>query len=293
MSTLPIQLRQVSFHYPGAGEPLLREIELDVRAGEFLGIVGPTGSGKTTLLHILCGVIPHYVRGDLTGEVLFYGKSTRTLTLAGITRDIGLVLQDPEAQLFNLLVRDEVIWGLENRGVAREEMKKRLDETLAFFHIEHLRDRVAYDLSGGEKQKVAMAAVCAIRPKVIVFDHPTSQVDPLGAELIIDAINELARSGDHTIIMVEDKVDELANNADRLVLLHEGRLSPAVTPQDFCSNRAALAAAGIQPPQVAELAHQIRAAGVPLSRIPVNLEEAVPLYRDLLLQRKGGERNVG
>lgn len=287
MPDQPITLRGVSFTYPSAQAPTIKGIDLQIRAGEFVGIVGPTGSGKTTLLQVLTGVIPHYTQGHLEGEVRFYGQPTQELNLARITKDIGLVMQDPDAQLFNLLVRDELVWGLENRGMPREQQAQRLDETLDFFGIRKLRDRIAYDLSGGEKQRVAMAAVCAIRPRVIVLDNPTSQLDPLGAQIVIEAIRSLARTGDHTIIMVEDKVDELVEFADRIVLIHQGELIAEGTPRAFCSNQEALSRAGIKPPQVAELGHLLTQAGVSLDGIPITLDEAIPAYSRALEQRKG------
>ena len=133
-------------------EPRLKNINLKVEEGEFLGIIGPTACGKTTLLLLMSGAIPHYIPGDIQGEVLIYGKRTQELTLAQITERIGLVMQDPEAQLFKLLVRDEIVWGMENRGASREVMAQRLEEALNFFNIQPLRDRITYDLSGGRNK---------------------------------------------------------------------------------------------------------------------------------------------
>ncbi len=280
-----IQLHDVSFRHLGSERPAVEHVSLQVRAGEFLGIIGPTGSGKTTLLYLMSGVIPHYVRGELSGEILVHGQPTRASSLAELAARLGVVLQDPEAQLFNLLVRDELTWGLENRGVPRHEIARRLEDTLAFFGIESLRDRITYDLSGGQKQRVALAAVHAITPEVLLFDNPTSQLDPIGAASVIQAVRQLVDEGKHTIVMVEDKIDELVEHAHRLVLLDRGRVALDAAPRDFCLQRDTLAAAGVRPPQIAELSHVLLQHGVAMPSPPILLDEAIPLYRQLLAAR--------
>ena len=284
-----IALQQVTLRYPTAPGPTLHDVSLRVEPGEFVGIVGSTGSGKSTLLYLMAGVIPHYVRADIEGEVLLYGRPTRELSLARVTEKVGLVLQDPEAQLFNLFVRDELAWGLENRGLPREEIAARIAATLAFFGIEKLEERITYDLSGGEKQRVALAAVRATAPDVYLFDQPTSQLDPIGAAQVIAAIRRLAERHRNTIVMVEDKVDELVEHADRLVLLDRGRIVLDATPRDFCLRADLLAAAGVRPTQMAELSHDLIAAGVALGGPPITLDEMVAALRKGLSVPGGDE----
>jgi energy-coupling factor transport system ATP-binding protein len=274
-----VALERVTLRYPTAPGPTLRDISFRVEPGEFVGIVGSTGSGKTTLLYLLAGVIPHYLAAELSGDVLIHGRRTQELSLARISERVGLVLQDPEAQLFNLLVRDELAWGLENRGLARAEIASRLTSTLAFFRIELLQDRITYDLSGGEKQRVALAAVHAIAPEVYLFDHPTSQLDPIGAADVIAAIRRLAERHQLAIIMVEDKVDELVEHADRLVLLDGGRIVIDAGPREFCLRKDLLDAAGVRPTQMAELSACLIEAGVKLEVPPITLEEMTVALR--------------
>src|SRR6266480_3394844 len=181
-----IALERVTVRYPTAPNPTLRDISFRVEPGEFVGIVGSTGSGKSTLLYLLAGVIPHYLGAEISGDVLIYGRRTQELSLARISERVGLVLQDPESQLFNLLVRDELVWGLENRGVERERQTELLRDVLKFFRIEKLEERITYDLSGGEKQRVAIAAAYISRPEILLLDNPTSQLDPRGAALAIE-----------------------------------------------------------------------------------------------------------
>src|SRR5213596_2281447 len=240
-----IALERVTLRYPTAPSATLRDISFRVEPGEFVGIVGSTGSGKSTLLYLLAGVIPHYLGAEIGGDVRIYGRRTQELSLARISERVGLVLQDPEAQLFNLLVRDELAWGLENRGLPRAEIASRLASTLGFFRIEKLQDRITYDLSGGEKQRVALAAV-------------------------------------HAIIMVEDKVDELVEHADRLILLNEGRIVLDAGPREFCLRKDLLDAAGVRPTQMAELSSRLVEAGVKLDVPPITLEEMTVALRALL-----------
>jgi energy-coupling factor transporter ATP-binding protein EcfA2 len=277
-TTVPLQLRDVTFQYPGLDEPVLRNINLTIQPGEFIGIVAPTGSGKTTLLGLLGGVIPHYVRGELSGEVLLDGVDTRELSLPKFATRVGMVLQDPDSQLFNLLVRDEIVWGLENRGIPRDQMSQRLSEILRFFSIEKLRDRITYDLSGGEKQRVVMAAVAVSQPDILLFDNPTSQLDPLGAELVIESIKRVL-AAHRTVIMVEDKLDELLEHADRLVLLHRGEILLDSPPAEFVRHHDELERAGIVPSQVAQLSLRLAREGLLGDELPLTLNDAIPIYR--------------
>lgn len=276
----PIELRNVSFAYRRSETPVLKGVNLRVGQGEFVGVIAPVGSGKTTLLYLMAGVIPHYINGQLDGEVLIYGKETRELSLPQVAAHVGLVIQDPESQLFNLFVRDEIVWGLENRGTSRSEMKRLLEETLSFFRIESLRDRITYDLSGGEKQRVGLAAVYITRPDVLLLDHPTSQLDPIGAAAVIENIRQLI-DRHVTVVMVEDKVDELLESANRLVLLKDGEVILDTPPREFCAQREILMDAGISPPQVTQLAWQLIDRGVDLPFLPVTLAEAETMFREL------------
>jgi energy-coupling factor transport system ATP-binding protein len=277
-TTAPLELRDVTFTYLSMDEPVLRNINLAINPGEFVGIIAPTGSGKSTLLGLLGGVIPHYVRGELSGQVLLDGVDTRELSLRKFATRVGMVLQDPDSQLFNLLVRDEIVWGLENRGVARDQMHQRLTEILRFFKIEKLRDRITYDLSGGEKQRVVMAAVAVSQPDILLFDNPTSQLDPLGAELVIESIKRVLEAH-RTVIMVEDKLDELLEHADRLVLLHRGEILLDCPPDQFVRHHDELERAGIVPSQVAQLSLRLAQSGVLDGQLPLTLGDAIPIYR--------------
>lgn len=278
---VPLELDDVSFFYPKSEVPVLDHVSLEIHRGEFLGIVGATGSGKSTLLSVMAGIIPHYIHGDLKGDVRLHGTSTHELSLAGFAVHVSMVLQDPESQLFNLLVRDELVWGLENRGLERQRQAELLRDVLKFFRIEKLESRITYDLSGGEKQRVAIAAAYISRPEILLLDNPTSQLDSRGAALAIESIRRVLENH-QTVVMVEDKIDELVEHADRLLVLDKGRIVLEGTPLEICQRLPELEAAGLYAPQVPELVTRLRSQGFAIGGEPLTVEDAVPIFKPLL-----------
>lgn len=270
-----IALEGVGFAFPGL-PPLLHDVNLRVGEGEVVAVVGPTGCGKSTLLHICAGVIPHFVSGELTGRVRVLGQDTRESTLARIAARIGTVTQDPENQLFNLIVADEVAWGMENRAWTREEIGAGLARALDFFRIPHLRDRITYDLSGGEKQRLVLAANYAPRPELFILDDPTSQLDPIGASEVLAGIRDLAESG-HTILLVEGKLEEVWALVDRVVLIDGGTVRLDAPREDLHRHLDAFAAAMVPLPQLVELGARLRRAGVPVPPLPPDVDGAAGL----------------
>lgn len=270
-----VKLDNVSFTYKGESEPTVKNLNLEIRRGEFIGLIGPTGSGKTTLLNLIAGVLPHYIPGDLDGTLTILGKKTVDMSMAELSREVGLVMQDPESQLFNLYVKDEIIWGLENLGYPREEIAKERDRVSHFFLIEKLLDRITYDLSGGEKQKVALASTYIMKPQIFVFDNPTSQLDPLGSSMVFEAINALAKEDGITVIVFEDKIEEMAAFADRLWLIKEGQIILDAKPKEFFTHTDALASALIRVPPVAAVGYELRKLGFDIPELPLTIKDAV------------------
>ncbi len=271
----------LTFIYGGTRAPALRNVSLAVERGEFLGIVGPTGAGKTTLLQCLAGVIPFYTHGERAGtvevlskEVLEYGS------LVELSRTVGLVLQDPEAQLFNLRVRDELAWGLENRGVPPPEILTSVERTAALFGIENLLDRITYTLSGGEKQRTVVAAVFAQQPEIMLLDEPTSELDPIGTDMVFEAASVLARQG-VTVVMVEHKVEQLARHADRLAILEHGEIVALGGVREVLEGEAVAGLPDYRP-QVLQLGEELKATGFAADPLPLTVDEAVAMYRRLV-----------
>jgi energy-coupling factor transport system ATP-binding protein len=267
-----IALEGVGFAFPGR-PPLLHDLDLRVAEGEVVAVVGPTGSGKSTLLHICAGVIPHFISGELSGQVRVLGVDSRESSLARISARLGTVTQDPENQLFNLIVADEVAWGMENRAWARDDIGRGLAEALDFFRIPHLRDRITYDLSGGEKQRLVLAANYAPRPHLFILDDPTSQLDPIGAQEVLAGIRDLAESG-QTILLVEGKLEEIWSLVDRVLLLNGGTIELDAPRDELYRHLDLFTEARVPLPQLVELGARLSRSGVSVPPLPPDVEGA-------------------
>ena len=272
-----LELQNVSFRYGLALSNALCNVNLAVREGETVGIAGATGSGKSTLLYLMAGVIPHYIEGQLEGDVLIRGRRSADLTMGKIVQDVALVGQDPESQLFNLLVRDEVVWGAENRGYPREQITRMFKQTGRLFGIDGLEKRVTYDLSGGQKQRVVIAANYITNPSILLMDCPTSMLDPLGANTVEDAIKtvEARRT---TVVLVEHNVDVMVELVNRLIVLDAGQIVVDCPVEEIYSHEPALRRAGVRLPQIVELTVRLAKRGVTFSHKPLGVGAAIPSY---------------
>lgn len=220
--TLPIMVNDLSFRYQGSKKEILTGINITVNQGEILAIVGLSGSGKSTLCYCISGIIPHIYQGELSGEVLLKGSSTRSLSLPRIATQLGIVFQNPETQLFFPIVEDEVAFGPENLCLAREEIGQRLAQVLELTGMERQRYSNPQHLSGGQKQLIALSSVLSLQPDILVFDEVMAQLDPAGKELIKNMILNLKEQG-KTVIMIDHDCDNLVI-ADKVKILKQGRL---------------------------------------------------------------------
>ncbi|HID87560.1 MAG TPA: ATP-binding cassette domain-containing protein [Anaerolineae bacterium] len=267
-----IELENVTFTYRGAKVPALRNFSLSVEEGEFVGIIGSTGAGKTTLCWCITGVIPHILRGRLEGTITVKGFDTRQKTVAEIAQIVGLVQQDAECQLLMTDVEKEITFPLENLAIPREEIHRRLNHVLDVVNLRMHRQRHPFYLSGGQKQRVAVAAVLAMEPEVLILDEATSELDPVGAEEVLDLVRKLKARG-QTVIMVEHNMDELAKYADRIVVLKEGEKVRDGPAREILSDVDFLTGMGIYPPQIAQVAAGLVVRGIPVQPLPITLEE--------------------
>jgi len=219
---LPLIVENLSFRYRDRQGTAIRSISFEAGAGEILLIAGASGCGKTTLVRCINGLIPRSYKGERTGRVLLYGEDTADWSLAKISQKVGTVLQDPERQILGTKVLNEVAFGLENLGMARHEIIQRVDEALAYLKISPLRGRETFHLSGGEKQKVALAGVLAMRPSILLLDEPLASLDPASAWDTLDMVRRLADEG-MTVLMVEHRVEDvLGIRPDRVMFMTEG-----------------------------------------------------------------------
>ena len=214
-----IKVERVNFSYPG--KSVLKNVDFDVKSGEFVGLVGPTGCGKTTLAYCLNGLIPNSIRGKFSGNVFVDGMNTKKHKVAEIARKVGLVFQDPEWQIFSLTVEDEIEFGIKNLGLSGT--KKRVTNALELVGLKGYENREPHRLSQGQKQKLCVASVIATDPEVIVLDEPTSQLDYKNTKNIHEILKKLNKKG-KTVILIEHDTDFLAEYCDRILIMDDGKI---------------------------------------------------------------------
>ncbi|HOE34202.1 MAG TPA: ABC transporter ATP-binding protein [Anaerolineaceae bacterium] len=221
---LPLVIRDLSFRYNSRSAPAIKNINLKLRPGEVLLLAGSSGCGKTTLMRCINGLIPEAYHGEMTGDILLYGESVRGKNLAEISQCVGTLLQDPERQILGTYVLNEVCFGLESLGLDRAEMIRRGEAALERLHILHLRDKETFGTSGGEKQKVALAGVLAMQPKILLLDEPLASLDPASAREALLAFRQLADEG-LAVMIVEHRVEDvLAIHPERVVYMEDGEI---------------------------------------------------------------------
>jgi energy-coupling factor transporter ATP-binding protein EcfA2 len=265
-----IELRNVTYCYPEASRPVLQDLSLKIEEGEFLLVIGPSGSGKSTLLRCLNGLVPHFYGGQFAGEVRVCGQDPVAAEPRGMSRYVGFVFQDPEAQFVVDAVEDELVFAMENHAVPQATMRKRVEEVLDQLNIAHLRGRRVNTLSGGEKQRVAIAAVLTLQPQVLVLDEPTSQLDPQAAEEVLDTLVRLNHDLGLTIVLSEHRLERVAQYADRILYLPGGGRTPILGEP-----RQVLGQADLTPPLVT------LGKALGWQPLPLTLKEARPHARQL------------
>lgn len=214
-----IELRDLTYTYPGAEKPVLDRFSLDVDDGEMLLVAGPSGCGKSSLLRVFNGLVPHFHGGRVSGTVRVDGLDPIAVGPRGMSRRVGFVHQNPEAHFVTRKVEDELAFAMENHAVDPGTMRRRIEEVLDQLAIAHLRDRDIDTLSGGERQRVAVAGVLTLQPQILVLDEPTSQLDPQSAEDVLTALCTLNHDFGLTLIVAEHRLERIAQYADRLLLL--------------------------------------------------------------------------
>jgi energy-coupling factor transporter ATPase len=272
-----IETKNLTYTYPGVTKSSISDVSIKVEKGEFALITGPSGCGKTTLCRCFNGLIPHFYQGELKGEITVAGMDTRKHQTHAMAKNVGLVFQNPENQLFALSVEKDVAFGLENLGLPREEMRKKVDWALKLTNIYDLRERSPHEVSGGQQQRVAIAAVLAMQPKIIVLDEPTSFLDPLSAEKIFDVIHELNKKLGITVVLVEHRLDLTAKYADHIIIMDEGKVCFDGNPREILTNEETrLIGVGI--PKATLLYQILRKEGINLNgRTPLSSEELATL----------------
>ncbi|OXZ26583.1 ABC transporter ATP-binding protein [Finegoldia magna] len=269
-----IELKNVSFKYELQEEKTIKNLDLYVKQGEFVGIIGKNGSGKTTLCNIIRGIIPDFVQGQISGDIVIDNKNIDDIKRGEMAELVGFVFQNPFSQISGIkkTVFEEIAYGLENLGVEREEIRQRVTEVIKLLKIEDLQDKNPNELSGGQSQRVAIASIIVMNPKVLIFDEPTSQLDPLGTEEIFDIL-KLLKSQNKTIILVEHKIDLIAEYADRVVVMDDGQIIFNGETHEILSDRK-IEDHNVSMPIVSRLAYKLNEEKPGFFKnIPITLDE--------------------
>ena len=273
----------VTYFYPRSQTPAIKDINLKIRKGEIFLITGPAGAGKTTLCETTNGLIPHFFRGKLKGNVIVKGINTKESHIGELSRIVGLLFQDPSSQLVAATVFDEVAFGPENFGVPREEIIKRVEESLAAVRMLELKDRNSHRLSGGQQQAVVLAALMAVKPDIYVLDEPTSNLDPIGSIMFFDVMKDTVKKEGCTVIIVEHKLEYVMPIADRMIVLNKGEIVFEGEPKKVIDNVEELEKLGLRVPQAAIVADRLRKRGHQIE-IPLTLDEAKQHFTNFLKQ---------
>jgi energy-coupling factor transporter ATPase len=277
-----IETKNLTYTYPGGTKPSISDISIKMEKSEFVLITGPSGCGKTTLCRCFNGLIPHFYQGELKGEISVAEMDTTKHQTHTMAKSVGLVFQNPENQLFALSIEKDVAFGLENLGMPREEIRKRVDWALKQTDIYDLRERSPHEVSGGQQQRVAIAAVLAMQPEIIVLDEPTSFLDPLSAEKIFEVIRELNKKLGITVVLVEHRLDLTAKYADHIIIMDEGKVCFDGNPREILSTEETrLIGVGI--PKATLLYQILKKEGMNLSNVtPLSSEELATLLQEAL-----------
>ncbi len=279
-----IKLDDVSFSYGHEAQNALDHVSLAIEKGEFVGVIGPSGAGKSTLAAVMSGAIPHHYAGQLFGATLVDDRDTCEITLTDISRVVGSVLQDIDAQMVAPIVEDEMLFGLENFGIPHDQIEERISQTLTTVGISDLRHREIATLSGGQKQKVAIAAIIAMAPNVLVLDEPTAALDPASSTLVFDTLRQINREHGITVVVIEQKVALLSKYCSRVLVMADGKLAFDGEPHQVFAHASELRQMGVDSPRVARIANSLAEVGLlPSDQAPcLNVSEAHQLISSLL-----------
>ena len=283
-----IETKNLTYTYPSGAKPSISDVSIKVEKGDFVLITGPSGCGKTTLCRCFNGLIPHFYQGELKGEITVAEMDTTKHPTHEMAKHVGLVFQNPENQLFALSIEKDVAFGLENLGVSREEMRKRVEWALNLTGIYDLRERSPHEVSGGQQQRVAIAAVLAMQPEIIVLDEPTSFLDPLSAEKIFEVIHELNKRLGITVVLVEHRLDLTAKYANHIIIMDEGKVcSDGETREVLSTEETRLIGVGI--PKATLLYQMLKKDGITLGNVtPLSSDEMATLLLETLKPNDSG-----
>lgn len=283
-----IEIKELTFKYSGSKKNALENVSLTIEKGDFVGLIGESGAGKTTLCSCINGLIPHHYTGDFYGSVKIQGTDTFDIEPGKLALKVGSVFQDVDSQLVSFFVEDEILFGLENFGIPKEQIEQRITAALEALEIQELRHREISTLSGGQKQKVAIAAILALEPDILVLDEPTGELDPASSVQIFKLLQKLNKEKGIIIVVAEQKIMLLCEYVKKLIVLEKGTLIHYGEIRSTLTHQKEMEEAGINCPRVLTLTSRMAEEGlVPDSytkedRICLNAEECADFIRKVM-----------
>lgn len=283
-----IEIKELTFKYSGSKKNALENVSLTIEKGDFVGLIGESGAGKTTLCSCINSLIPHHYTGDFYGSVKIQGTDTFDIEPGKLALKVGSVFQDVDSQLVSFFVEDEILFGLENFGIPKDQIEQRITAALEALEIQELRHREISTLSGGQKQKVAIAAILALEPDILVLDEPTGELDPASSVQIFKLLQKLNKEKGITIVVAEQKIMLLCEYVKKLIVLEKGTLIHYGEIRSTLTHQKEMEEAGINCPRVLTLTSRMAEEGlVPDSytkedRICLNAEECADFIRKVM-----------
>jgi len=272
-----IKVENLTVQYLGEETNALDGVSLEIEKGEFVALLGAHGAGKTTLCLSLNGIVPNMISADMYGAIEVLGEIPPKIPVRQLATKVGSIFDNPEFQMSQLTVFEEVALGLQNLGVEKSTIEKNISESLKLVGLEGFEDRSPFEISGGQQQRLAMASALAMKPEILILDEPTSNLDPIGKEEVFSVTRKLNQEEGMTVIIAEHEVEVIADFADKLVLLDEGKINEIGTPKEifpkFVDHQENV---GVRVPQVTELASKKPEL---FESIPVTLDEAERVYK--------------
>jgi energy-coupling factor transport system ATP-binding protein len=282
-----IEIKNLTFSYQLQEKPALKNINLTIYEGEYVAILGLNGAGKTTLQLCINGVIPNMIFGDFEGDVIINGLNTQEYPTREMAKIVGVVFDNPEFQLTQTSVAEEVALGLENLGIPTEEMQPIIDDALETVGLDGLQERSPFALSGGQQQRLAIASALAMKPQIFVMDEPTSNIDPIGKEEVIAVAAKLNQEKHMTVILAEHEVEVIAQFADHVIVIHEGEIILDGTPHEVFAQVEKLEEIGLRAPQVTKFAFRLeKEYGLKIKEYPIRIDEAEKFAVDTFKKNK-------
>ena len=264
-----IELKDVSYSYSDSGSnssAALKNVSLKINKGEFIGIAGHTGSGKTTIAQILAGLIT-----PTSGSIIIDGKEITDYKVAAreLRKIVGIVFQYPEHQLFEETVYEDIAFGPKNKGLSKEEIDECVKNSAKLVHLkEELFEKSPFELSGGQKRRVAIAGVIATNPSVLILDEPAAGLDPIGREKLLRELHRIRRENGTTILLISHSMEDLAQHTERIILLNDGEKYQDASSKEVFTDAAVLEMCGLQIPEITEILKLLNEGGM---AIPENL----------------------